>query len=115
MPGVVTPPSAAPGPSQPGDAGPSYEVASSPYLGSALYVNTGLTVKTTAGSVLRMNVLVGGAAGTINDCTATSLATTGNEVAVIPATVGNYELTFPCFSGITIMPGVGQVVSISYA
>ncbi len=36
------------------------------------------------------------------------------QICVIPNTVGITELVWPCFAGITIVPGTGQVISVSF-
>jgi hypothetical protein len=81
---------------------------------TALYVQTSLVLKAAPGTIARVNVLVAGAQGTVNDCTATAAAVTANEIAVIPATVGPVALDFPCLSGITVVPGSGQIISVAY-
>jgi hypothetical protein len=81
---------------------------------TANYVNSSQVIKVGAGLIASINVLVAGAAGSVNDCASTATATTANEVAVIPATVGPITLNFPCFTGITITVGSGQVVSVCY-
>ena len=48
------------------------------------------------------------------DCTATAAATTANQMASIPETVGTYQLNFPALHGIVVTPGTGQQVSLSY-
>ena len=81
---------------------------------TSLYVNSSQVIKASAGLISSINVLVAGSAGSINDCASTATATTANEVAVIPAAVGPVQLGFPCFTGITITVGSGQVVSVCY-
>lgn len=81
---------------------------------TALYINGTKTIKSQPGMIAQVNVLVAGAAGTVNDCADTASVATANQVAAIPATVGVIELGFPCATGITIAPGAGQVVSVSY-
>jgi hypothetical protein len=81
---------------------------------TALYCNGATQVKTGAGVVNQVSVLVAGAAGTIYDCVGTANLATANEVAVIPATVGVVALNFPCLVGILYVPGASQIASISY-
>jgi hypothetical protein len=79
------------------------------------YVNSSQVIKTAAGLIASINVLVAGSGtGTINDAASTATATTANEVAVIPETVGPIALNFPCFTGITLVLGTGQIVSVCY-
>lgn len=82
---------------------------------SALDVSANRVVKATPGTCYRITVLVAGAAGTLNDCAAIGDAATANEFFVVPATVGTYELTWPCAVGIVYKPGAAQVVSIAYS
>jgi len=83
---------------------------------SALYVNGAKVIKASAGMVAQINVLVAGAAGAVYDCatTAAAAAVTANQIAVIPATVGPVEIRFPALVGIVVVPGAGQVISVSY-
>ena len=82
---------------------------------TVLYANSSQVIKASAGLISRINVLVAGSStGTINDCASTATATTANEVAVIPETVGPIQIGFPCFTGITLVLGTGQVVSVCY-
>lgn len=81
---------------------------------SSLNITTATTVKNTPGRLIRISVLVAGAAGTVNDCATTGAVATANQICVIPATVGVISLLWPCSTGITISPGAAQVVSVSY-
>lgn len=83
---------------------------------NALFIRApGECVKAAAGVICVVNVLAAGSGtGTINDCTGTAAAVTANEIAVIPETVGPISLNFPCLLGITVVPGTGQQVSVSY-
>lgn len=78
-------------------------------------------IKLTAGRVCRVSVLVAGSApGAIHDVTgadaaaAIAAAAAGNLLAVVPNTVGVYDLDLPCASGIVYKVGTGQTVAISY-
>jgi len=78
-------------------------------------------IKLTAGRVCRVSVLVAGSAvGAIHDATGADAAAAiaavaaGNKIAVIPNTVGVYDLDLPCASGIVYIVGTGQTVAISY-
>lgn len=82
---------------------------------SALNLTAATVVKATAGRLVKVNVIVAGtAAGTANDCATTGAVAAANEVFVIPNTVGTYNLDWPCLTGITITPGTGQTVAVSY-
>lgn len=90
-------------------------VALQPALTSRLNITTGTVVKAATGRVGKLSVLVAGAVGTLNDCATVGAAAAGNEVFVIPAAAGVYDLDWPMLFGIVVVPGAAQVVSISYA
>lgn len=70
-------------------------------------------VKSTKGVLFRVSVLVAGSTtGTAYDFNSTTSPT--NAIGVIPNTVGIYEFIWPCLTGIVIVPGTGQTVSVSY-
>ena len=82
---------------------------------SALFINAPTVVKVGAGIIVTCIVIAAGSGiGTINDCTATAAAVTANQIAPIPETAGPIALNFPCATGIVIVPGTGQQVSVSY-
>lgn len=82
---------------------------------SRLFINGTTVVKAVPGTVIQLNVLAAGSGtGTVNDCATTAAVATANEIAVIPETVGPLLLNFPCLVGITITPGTGQELSVSY-
>ena len=65
--------------------------------------------------VVRVNVLVAGStAGSINDTATPAGASAANQVFAIPNTVGSYLVDFPMLNGITVNPGTGQTVAVSY-
>jgi hypothetical protein len=72
-------------------------------------------IKTGPGLVATVNVIVAGAAGTLNDCATTGAAAVGNQIMAIPAVVGIYQIFWPVSTGIVVVPGALQVVSISYS
>lgn len=87
--------------------------------GSGLYSRLNITaatlVKTGAGRIAKVNVTTAGSTtGAVYDTTATGSIAAANLVAVIPNTVGSYSLDFPVTSGMVVVTGTGQVVSISY-
>lgn len=85
-------------------------------IASALNItSTGAVVKLGAGRLVRINVLVAGAAGTANDCATVAAAAAANQICAIPAVVGTYQMLWPCATGIVIVPGAAQVVSVSYS
>lgn len=79
---------------------------------------TGLTaatvVKSTAGRIANISVIVAGsAAGAVYDSASTGVTT--KPLYVIPTTVGVYVVNLPASFGITIAPGTGQTVSGSFS
>jgi hypothetical protein len=80
-----------------------------------LNITTGTVVKPAPGCVTAFNVTTAGAVGAIYDTTTTGAAAASNLIAVIPATVGVYYMQcFPFFSGLVVVPGAAQVLSISF-
>ena len=82
---------------------------------SALNITAAKVVKASPGTLYRFVVTVAGAAGNVYDSVSTSGNSASNLIATIPATVGVYELSWPCAAGIVVAPGAAQVVSVSYA
>jgi len=77
-------------------------------------VTAATTVKTSAGRIARISVIVAGSAtGMVYDAAATGNTT--KPLYVIPETVGVYVVNLPCSFGITIAPGSGQTVSGSFS
>lgn len=67
------------------------------------------------GRIAKVSVIVAGsAAGTVNDVLTTGAAGVANQVAVIPNTVGVYDIDWPMSLGIVVVPGTGQTVAVSY-
>jgi hypothetical protein len=81
---------------------------------SMLDISAQTVVKNAPGRLVKISVLVAGAAGTANDCATAGAVATANEICVIPAAVGIYSLDWPCTAGIVISPGAAQVVSVVY-
>jgi hypothetical protein len=78
-------------------------------------VAPGKNLKMAAGVVGVVTVLAAGSGvGGVYDCTGTAAAVTATQIAVIPETVGPLTLQFPFVQGLTIVPGTGQEVSVSY-
>ena len=71
-------------------------------------------VKAGVGRLARVSVITAGAAGTVNDCATVGAAAIGNQIGVIPATVGIYYFDWPYFNGLTYVLGAGQVIAVSY-
>jgi len=83
-------------------------------LSTSLNLTSATVIKASPGRLVRINVIVAGAAGTANDCTTTGAAASANEIAVIPAAVGPILLDWPCLAGIVVAPGAGQTIAVSY-
>lgn len=84
---------------------------------SALNITAATVIKAAPGRVFTATVVVAGSgAGSINDCAATGDVDATNEIATLPASVQNILLGgFPCFTGITVTPGSGQTIAVSFA
>lgn len=87
-----------------------------PYGGrqSSLNITAGTVVKAAPGKLWTFTVTTAGAAGAVYDTTTTGSVAASNLIAVIPATVGVYQIAFPVLRGIVVVPGAAQVVSVSY-
>ena len=78
-------------------------------------ITANTVVKATAGRVAKISVIVAGSgAGSVHDSATTGAAATANEIAVIPATAGVYDIDFPVSNGIVIKVGTGQTLAVSY-
>ena len=83
---------------------------------TALNVTAATTLKATPGLIATVSVVVAGsAAGSVNDCATTGTVAAANLLALIPAVVGIYKINFPALTGITISPGPGQTLAVSYS
>lgn len=81
---------------------------------SAAGLTTATVVKATGGRIASVSVIVAGSAtGKIYDATSTSATT--KPLYVIPQTVGVFVVNMPASFGITVAPGSGQTVSVSYS
>jgi len=82
---------------------------------SFLNIDTMTGVKSTAGRIVTVNVLVAGSTiGAIWDSATVAGRAEANKVAIIPEAVGTYVFNFPCANGIVIGTGTDQVVSVSF-
>jgi hypothetical protein len=88
-----------------------------PALGLTLRTNitSALTLKAVPGYIATISILVGGAAGTVNDCASTGAATAANAIVALPAAVGVIAVRGKTDVGITIVPGAGQTVAVWYS
>lgn len=82
---------------------------------SSLNIDAARVVKDAPGRLVKVSVVTAGsAAGAAHDCAATGDAAAGNKIATIPNAVGVIDLDWPVGVGITIVPGSGQVVAVSF-
>ena len=82
---------------------------------NSLVISANTVVKGSTGQVCTVNILTAGTtSGAIHDCTTSGAATSGNVTMVLPNTVGATYAPFKHSSGITVIPGSGQVLSVSY-
>ena len=98
---------------QPGGALPQYLTAQKSAL---CFSGAPRVLKASAGTVATVSVIVAGSgAGGVYDCATTGAASaTANQIAAIPNFVGTSVMQFPCLVGVTIYPGTGQTISVSY-
>jgi hypothetical protein len=84
---------------------------------SALNISgAALPLKTSGGGRLMViSVLVAGTVpGAAHDTDDTTKVGAQNKIAVIPNTVGVYQIGFPLKNGLVIVPGTGQTVAVSW-
>lgn len=80
-----------------------------------LAISTSNLLYTGAGRIARISVLTAGTTvGGVYDAATLATAVASAEVFVIPNVVGIYDVDWPVFSGIYIIPGTGQIVSASW-
>lgn len=75
------------------------------------------TVKATPGTVLTVAVITpGSGTGTINDVAASGTPSAANQVYTIPESVGAgaYPVNMVCNTAITVVPGSGQVLAVTW-
>jgi len=73
-------------------------------------------VKASKGYVGSVTVAVAGSSlGAIYDHATTSGVGNSNLIFSIPEAVGTYTVNFPTLSGITVVPGTGMTVAVSFA
>lgn len=89
-----------------------------PTLGGAFSqydISTTTLLKSASGVLYRISVTTAGTTtGAIYDTNATGSVGASNLVAVIPEAVGVYEFIWPCQTGIVVVPGTSQVISVAY-
>ncbi len=80
-----------------------------------LNITSATVVKVGAGRTARVSVnIAGSSSGTLNDCATTGAAAIANQIMAIPNAVGIYYIDWPHSTGIVVVPGTGQNVSINY-
>lgn len=77
-------------------------------------ITTATVVKTTSGRLAMVSVIAGGSAnGTIYD--AINTTSTSTPIFTIPDTPGVFFANLPVTNGIVVVPGSGQIVTVSYS
>jgi len=80
---------------------------------NSLDISVSTIVKTSSGWLARIIVTTAGSTtGAVYDSNSTSSLT--GTIFIIPNTVGITVLQFPFSKGLTIVPGTGMVLSVSY-
>ncbi|MHB8914739.1 MAG: hypothetical protein ACYC4K_02880 [Thiobacillus sp.] len=83
---------------------------------NVLNITAATVVKASPGTIWNVNVTTAGTTvGGVYDYAAASGQGAANLAAAIPNAVGAVDLIFPCKTGILIVPGTGQVVSVSFS
>lgn len=82
-----------------------------------LDITAATVIKTTAGRVYTVAVLVAGTTtGSVYDSNSLSGNTVANQVGTIPDVVGQVPFYgFPVSNGIVIVPGTGQTLAVSWS
>ncbi len=82
----------------------------------AFDITAATVVKASSGALRGINVLVGGAAGTISDSASAAGNTAANQLGAIPDVVGyiSFNPPIPFKNGLVITPGAAQVVVAFY-
>jgi hypothetical protein len=84
-------------------------------MSTALNITGPRVLKNAGGTVLVVSVIAPGTGpGKIHDCATTGAAAAENQVALVPAAVGTYQINFPCLVGIVVAPGSGQMLAVSF-
>jgi hypothetical protein len=84
-------------------------------VSSVVGITAATALRTAGAYVIAVSVISAGTAGAIFDAAATGTATTGKQIAVIPATAGVFILNWPCQTGVVIAPGAAQTLAVSLA
>mgnify|MGYP006266555677 CR=1 FL=1 len=85
------------------------------YNSKEIAAATTQVIKTTAGWLANVSVIVAGSTqGYLYDTNSGSTLT-GNRIYAIPNTLGVYQIQVPFATGLTIVTGTGSVVSVTYS
>lgn len=92
---------------------PQYPIPTmnTPVSGRRLNITAATVLKVGAGRVVKLVVIVAGAAGTVNDCATTGAAAAANELCALPAVVGPIDLNVGFQTGLVVVPGAGQTIA----
>lgn len=80
---------------------------------SFLNLTAATAVKSTAGRICKVSVLVADGAVNIYDSATVGGAAIANKVAILPDVGGVYTVDFPCANGIVVDPN-GSTVAVSF-
>ena len=84
-------------------------------ISNSYNITAAAVVKAVPGRLAKISVVVAGStAGKVNDCATTGAIAAANQICAIPNTVGMIAMDWPCTAGITVTPGTGQTLAISY-
>lgn len=78
-----------------------------------LNITTPTVVKASSGRLVSLNVITASGVGAIYDSLTVASGVTANQIATIPATVGNYQYVFPFNTGLVINPA-SSTISVNY-
>ena len=79
----------------------------------AAVVTATTAVKSSAGRVAKISVVVADGAVSVHDAATTGAAATANKIVTLPDAVGVYSIDFPCANGIVVVPN-GSTVAVSF-
>lgn len=85
--------------------------ASVPPSNRRLNITAATVLKVGPGRLVKLVVIVAGAAGTVNDCATTGAAAAANELAALPAVVGPIDMNVLFQTGLVVTPGAGQTIA----
>lgn len=86
-----------------------------PFAQTKLGLAAAAVISATPVRLARISVIVAGTTtGAAYDSASTGADAAGNEVFVIPNTVGVYDIDWPCLTGLVVVPGTGQTVAVTW-